>query len=83
MIGSAFMLLVKTWMADAIMMVTPLYFSLPGTHYINSSLPGQNGRNFADDISSSIFVNEKFCVLIKISLKFVAKGTIDNNWALV
>ena len=51
--------------------------------WVNSSLPGKNGRNFADDISSSIFVNEKFCVLIQISLKFVAKGTIDNIRALV
>ena len=30
-----------------------------------------------------IFVNEKFCILIKISLKFVPKGPIDNNQALV
>ena len=35
--------------------------------YINSSPPGQNVRRFADDI----FMNEKFCILIKISLKFV------------
>ena len=53
------------------------------SRFINSSLPGQNGRNIADDISSSIFMNEKFCVLIKILLRFVAKGTIDNNRALV
>ena len=30
-----------------------------------------------------IFVNEKFCILIKISLKFVPKGPTDNNQALV
>ena len=46
---------------------------------INSSPPGQNGRHFADDVCRCIFVNEKFCILIKISLKFVAKGQIDNN----
>ena len=45
--------------------------------------PGQNGRHFADDISRCIFVNEKFCILIKISLKFVPKGPINNNPALV
>ena len=33
--------------------------------------PGQNGRRFADDIFRCIFVNEKFCTLIKTSLKFV------------
>ena len=45
--------------------------------------PGQNGRHFADDIFRLIFVNEKFCSLIKISLKFVPKCPIDNNPALV
>ena len=29
------------------------------------------------------FDDEKFCILIKISLKFVPKGPIDNNLALV
>ena len=39
---------------------------------------------FADDIFKWIFVNEKFfCILIKISLKFVPKGPIDNKAALV
>ena len=28
-------------------------------------------------------VNEKFCILIKISLKIVPKGPIDNKSALV
>ena len=34
-----------------------------------------------DDIFRCISVNEfcKFCILIKISLKFVAKGLIDNK----
>ena len=41
--------------------------------------PGQNGRQFTHDI----FVNEKFCILIKISLKFVPKAPIDSNPALV
>ena len=38
---------------------------------------------FTDDIFKYIFVNEKFCILIKISLKFVPKGPIDNKTALV
>ena len=45
--------------------------------------PGQNGRHFADDIFMCIFVNEKVYIMIKISLKFVPKGQIDNKPALV
>ena len=51
--------------------------------YINSSPPGPNGRYFADDIFRCIFVNENFCILIKISLKFVPQGPNDSNKALV
>ena len=50
---------------------------------LNSSPPVQNGRNFADNIFRCIFLNKKFCILIKISLKFVPKGPTDNNPALV
>ena len=49
----------------------------------NSSPPGQNGCHFTDNIFRSIFMNEKFCIAIQISLKFVRKGPIDNNPALV
>ena len=54
-------------------------------HYsqINSSPPGQNGCHFADNIFNCIFVCEKFCILFRISLKFVPKGPTDNNSALV
>ena len=45
---------------------------------VNSSPPGQNVRHFADDIFSCILMNEKFCILIKISLQFVSKGPLDN-----
>ena len=45
--------------------------------------PGQNGRHFADDIFRCIFENEKFCILIQISLKFVSTGPIYNKPALV
>ena len=44
--------------------------------------PGQNGRYFAHVIFKCVFVNEKFCILIKISL-FVPKVPIDNNPALI
>ena len=49
----------------------------------NSSPLGQNGRHFADVIFRFIFVNEKLCILIKISLEFIPKGPINNNPALV
>ena len=49
---------------------------------VNSSSPGQNGRHYADDIFRCIFVNEKFCILIKNSLKLAHKGPIDDIPAL-
>ena len=42
-----------------------------------------NGRHFADDIFKSIFLNENVWIPIKISLKFVPKGPINNNPALL
>ena len=51
-------------------------------HYVLTH-PGQNGYHFADDLFRCIFVTEKFCNLIKISLKFVPKGQIDNIPVLV
>ena len=47
------------------------------------SPPGQNGRHFADVIFRRIFGNENFCILIKIPLKFVPNGPIDNAPPLV
>ena len=38
---------------------------------------------FADDIFTCIFVNENIWASIKISLKFVPKGLINNIPALV
>ena len=42
-----------------------------------------NGRHFADDIFKYIFLNENGWIPIKISLKFVPKGRINNIPALV
>ena len=39
--------------------------------------------NLTDDIFKCIFINEKFCISIRISLKFVPSGPIDNRSALV
>ena len=42
-----------------------------------------NGRHFPDDIFKSIFLNENGLISIKISLKIVPKGQINNIPALV
>ena len=49
---------------------------------INSFYLRQYGCHIADDIFRCIFMNKKFCMLITISLNFVANGAIDNNPAL-
>ena len=45
--------------------------------------PRLNGRHFPDDISKWIFWKENEWILIKISLKFVPKGPINNIPSLV
>ena len=52
-------------------------------YFINTLRPRQNGRHFADDIFRSIFLNENVWIPIKISLKFVPQGPINNIQALV
>ena len=53
------------------------------TYTINSLRPRQNGRHFADDAFKRIFMNENVWISIRISLKFVPKGPINNILALV
>ena len=43
----------------------------------------KNDHHYTDYILRCISMNEKFCILIKISLKFVPTGPIDNSPALV
>ena len=50
---------------------------------INTLRPRQNERHFADDIFKCIFLNENIWIPIKISLKFVPKGSLYNIPALV
>ena len=50
---------------------------------INTLRPRQNGRRFLDDIFKCIFLNENIWISIKISLRFVLKGPINNIPALV
>ena len=50
---------------------------------LNSLRPRLIRRHFADDIFKSIFFNENVWISIKLSLKFVPKGLINNIPALV
>ena len=49
----------------------------------NSSPPRQFGGKIADDIFKRIFFNENDWMSIKISLKFIPEGPIDNKSVLV
>ena len=49
---------------------------------VNTLRPRQNGRHFADDTFKCFFLDENISVSINISLKFVPKGSINNDPAL-
>ena len=51
------------------------------SHSTKSTSTRQNGGHFIDDIFKWIFMNEKFCILIQISPKFVPKGPVDKKTA--
>ena len=55
----------------------------PEVFLVNTLRPRQDGRHFPDDIFKCIFFNENVEISIKISLKFVPKGSINNIPALV
>ena len=51
--------------------------------FVNTLRPRRNEQHFTDDIFKRIFFNENVWISIKISLKFVPKGPINNIPALV
>ena len=55
----------------------------PSETHLNTLRLRQNGRRFADYTFKRIFLNGNVRISIKISLKFVPKGPINNNPALV
>ena len=59
------------------------YLSESATWFINKLRPKPNEQYFADDIFKRIFFNENIWIPIKISLKFVPKGPINNIPSLV
>ena len=60
-----------------------VYIRIASCFFLNSYPSGQNLPHLADDTFESIFVNDKFRISIRISVKFVSKGPIDNKSALV
>ena len=52
-------------------------------HHFYTLRPRQNGRHLSGDIFKCIFLNENIWFFIKISLKFVPKGPINDIPALV
>ena len=71
----------STWTND-----DPVYWHIFKTYlaeFLNTLRPRQDGRHFADDSFTCVFFNENCCILIKFSLKYIRKGAINNNRALV
>ena len=63
-------------------LVPASYTSVPQDCF-NTLRPRQNGRHFPDDIFKCIFLNENMWISIKIPLKIVPKGPINNIRAMV
>ena len=61
----------------------PSHKKCPSHQLLNTLRPIQNGHHFADAIFKWIFLNENVWIPLKISLKFVPQGPINNIPALV
>ena len=69
--------------ATPVLLFHSFYNALDPKARLNTMRPRQDRRHLADDIFTCIFFNENCCILIKFSRKYVGKGPIDNNLALV
>ena len=58
-------------------------YDITRPQWVNALRLRRNEQHFADDIFKRIFLNENVWISIKISLKFVPKGPINNFPALV
>ena len=72
-----------TFLTDAINIRKSDTIGLHLEQVTSQCLMRRNGHHFTDDNFKCIFMNEKFCISIQISLKFVPKGPINNKTALV
>ena len=77
-IGLCWYVYISNPLIDSLQMMDSGCFRL-----VNTLRPTRNGRHFADDIFKCIFLYENVWIPIKISLKFVPKGPINNIPALV
>ena len=55
-----------------------MYLKMPACYALPKHTRTHTQKKIAD-ISQTIFSNGKFCIFIRISLKFVPKGPIDNK----
>ena len=89
--GGAFLLLILSVVFYIHICMTSLlcfniyhhWFQYGTLKLFNTLRPKQVGRLFADNILKRIFLNENVWILIKISLKFVCRGPVNNIPALV
>ena len=65
-------------LSEPVMVRSPTHICVARPQWVNTLRPRQDGHHFPDDILRCIFVNEKFYILIKISLKFVPTGPNNN-----
>ena len=70
-------------LSEPMMVSLLMHICVTQPQWVNTLGPRQNGRHFADDIFKCIFLNENVRILIKISLRFVPKGPINNIPSLV
>ena len=68
---------------NSIDLVLQQHGSLITGRSLNTLRPRQDGRYFADDVLKCIFFNENVWISLKIPLKFVPKGPVNNIPALV
>ena len=68
---------------DVLRVMCGLILPPNNTYIVKHIETEQNGRHFADDVFKCIFLNENVWILLKISLKFVPKGPINNIPSLV
>ena len=82
-IKPALFLIMGLYQTGDIPLSEPMQALLTRLQWVNSLRPRPNRRHVADDIFKCIFLNENVWIPIKISLKFVPKGPINNILALV
>ena len=73
---------VNMFCSNTIFLVLAVINDVDLGNYLNTLRPKQNGRHFPADTFKCIFLNEKFDILINISMTFVPKSSINNIPAL-